>query len=362
MSDLYHHGIKGQRWGVRRFQNPDGTLTASGKERYRASRNIIRNRPYTNSVNTVVKSLSGSDKKLLGADLKKDWIDTQFEDETLSNVAKTVVSETDGKPTAFAQIWTNGSTKGQFAVASTPESRGTGNASKSVKEAIDWASRYGTKSISELEWTVYPENAASIHLAEKYGFELQKRKTEDGQLVYTRKNEPLSHSGIKGMHWGVRRYQNEDGSLTPLGYVHYGIKQAGEARRQRRIDRKDNRWVNRHGDKIYKKTYNAVKKQAKDYLNKDLAAKYGGRFYSSSGKLNNNLVSDYNKKLASLMNERVGDISAPSGKVIRYVAKRRELGVYTALADAGYDMNQVKNGVWNNGRVAYKTVTVEMGR
>ena len=31
---LYHHGIKGQRWGVRRFQNEDGTLTPEGKKRY----------------------------------------------------------------------------------------------------------------------------------------------------------------------------------------------------------------------------------------------------------------------------------------------------------------------------------------
>lgn len=30
---LAHHGIKGQRWGVRRYQNPDGTLTEKGKAR-----------------------------------------------------------------------------------------------------------------------------------------------------------------------------------------------------------------------------------------------------------------------------------------------------------------------------------------
>ena len=30
---LAHHGIKGQKWGVRRFQNPDGTRTALGKKR-----------------------------------------------------------------------------------------------------------------------------------------------------------------------------------------------------------------------------------------------------------------------------------------------------------------------------------------
>lgn len=34
---LSHHGIKGQKWGVRRFQNEDGSLTAEGKQRYLTS-------------------------------------------------------------------------------------------------------------------------------------------------------------------------------------------------------------------------------------------------------------------------------------------------------------------------------------
>lgn len=33
-NELSHHGIKGQKWGIRRFQNNDGTLTSAGKERY----------------------------------------------------------------------------------------------------------------------------------------------------------------------------------------------------------------------------------------------------------------------------------------------------------------------------------------
>ena len=32
--ELYHHGIKGMKWGVRRFQRKDGSLTSAGKNRY----------------------------------------------------------------------------------------------------------------------------------------------------------------------------------------------------------------------------------------------------------------------------------------------------------------------------------------
>lgn len=41
---LAHFGIKGQKWGVRRFQNEDGSLTAAGKERYGSTYDDVKKR------------------------------------------------------------------------------------------------------------------------------------------------------------------------------------------------------------------------------------------------------------------------------------------------------------------------------
>ena len=34
MNELYHYGVKGMKWGVRRYRNKDGSLTQNGKKRY----------------------------------------------------------------------------------------------------------------------------------------------------------------------------------------------------------------------------------------------------------------------------------------------------------------------------------------
>lgn len=39
--ELWHYGVKGMKWGVRRFQKKDGTLTSAGKKRYQGSRGDI---------------------------------------------------------------------------------------------------------------------------------------------------------------------------------------------------------------------------------------------------------------------------------------------------------------------------------
>lgn len=50
-SELYHHGIIGQKWGVRRYQNSDGSLTEEGKVRY--SRKSQSGARYSNYLDNI---------------------------------------------------------------------------------------------------------------------------------------------------------------------------------------------------------------------------------------------------------------------------------------------------------------------
>lgn len=65
--ELYHHGIKDQKWGVRRFQNPDGTLTPEGVKRYRKAWSKIQKdqKGFDKAVTTAVmtKPRTGKDKE-----------------------------------------------------------------------------------------------------------------------------------------------------------------------------------------------------------------------------------------------------------------------------------------------------------
>ena len=59
------------------------------------------------------------------------------------------------------------------------------------------------------------------------------------------------------------------------------------------------------------------------------------------------------------MSQKVSDLRSPSGKTVQFVAKRGEVGVMMALADAGYDMTQLKNGVWTSGKIAYRKTVLD---
>ena len=52
MEELYHHGVKGMKWGVRRYRNKDGSLTKAGKKRISKDSKIYKNK-YKKTANAV---------------------------------------------------------------------------------------------------------------------------------------------------------------------------------------------------------------------------------------------------------------------------------------------------------------------
>lgn len=86
---LIHHGIKGQRWGLRRYQNSDGTLTEAGKRRYGVSG---LNGPISpNEFKREYKSLNKNLKKGLYDDLSEINNNTSFSKEQKKEVRKEVL-------------------------------------------------------------------------------------------------------------------------------------------------------------------------------------------------------------------------------------------------------------------------------
>lgn len=147
-------------------------------------------------------------------------------------------------------------------------------------------------------------------------------------------SEMMEHHGILGQKWGIRRTPAQLGNLS----------------------KKDANWVKKKSEKITEQARRKSSKEMNRYANEILRTSGA---VNKSGKLSSSAINAYNKKMAELMSQSASKIRSPSGKVVQFVAKRGEVGVMMALADEGYNMAQLRNGVWASGRVAYKKTVLD---
>lgn len=147
-------------------------------------------------------------------------------------------------------------------------------------------------------------------------------------------SDMIEHHGILGQKWGIRRTPAQLGNLS----------------------KKDANWIKKKSEKITEQARRKSSKEMSRYANEILRTPGA---VNKSGKLSQSAINTYNKKMAELMSQSASKIRSPSGKVVQFVAKRGEVGVMMALADEGYNMAQLRNGVWASGRVAYKKTVLD---
>lgn len=255
ISELYHDGIKGMKWGIRRYQNYDGTLTEEGKRRYnkgakedampgtKVTKDEDGNYYYTNKKGDKVLYKTRSD---------------QLSDTELVDLNRRVKQENElHKETSNAYEYKGPKADQAFRDASRLAKdisdalpKGTGKTiKKDYSDLSDQELRnriqrlqledsYGklsgdtkyVKSGSEKAREVLQTagallavagSAAALALTIK---QLREKPSMSQSDILDEDENSLEHHGIKGQKWGLRRYQNDDGTLTEAGRLRYGGK------------------------------------------------------------------------------------------------------------------------------------------
>jgi predicted GNAT family acetyltransferase len=270
-NELTHYGILGMKWGIRRFQNKDGTLTPAGEKRYGNKEGpkdidkrkvLLSAKTKTGAEITLSEDPPSPIAKLLKKITAKSSDDTQYD---------LTIRDSSGKKVGDFSMINVSDEEINFAWIGIKNSqRGKGYAQASIKAAIDFAKKEGKKIIT-MEDVATPDGK---HIYNKLGFkevpinsplskfsnmsasELEEYKMIWGEprpmVMYLDDNikhssspldmssffnlvmrymdfvdeegrfmESLTHYGILGMKWGIRRFQNKDGTLTSAGKKRY---------------------------------------------------------------------------------------------------------------------------------------------
>lgn len=283
---LYHHGVLGQRWGVRHFQNKDGTLTQEGKNRY--TDNNANSQILTKGTKFEMSTRNGEiikakpmpapsvGKKLL----KFLFEDLMYMDDSAGYRGDANYLLTDSKNRKIGElsvICKDSNSVYLDWIKVERNKRGKGYGTDIINNLITKARNSG---YSTIEADVMEE---SIPFFEKSGFaytDSSKLNTVNRivnkQLGVNRMEynlNELNHHGILGQKWGIRRYQNEDGTLTAAGKARQEREEITKAANQKKADvRKRGTFTTKELRKRIEKIQ--LEKQLRELTNEEL---YPGR-------------------------------------------------------------------------------------
>ena len=170
--ELYHHGVKGMKWGII-------------KEDYQMHKRAKNTKKEGTAKGAVIGGLLG----------------------TAAGIGSTYLL---GKGHIFSK-----NSKGKLVDKMTGQTY-----SSVVKQSI--RRTLGLAFLGSYMGRKIGKYNASKKASEENLKDIRYQNLSDRQKSQLIKNNVLGHSGIKGQKWGIRRYQNEDGSLTEEGKKRYG--------------------------------------------------------------------------------------------------------------------------------------------
>lgn len=240
-SGVSHHGIKGMKWGIRRYQNKDGSLTPAGEKRYRED--VEKNSVFGKASSYKVKTRSGEE---LSIDPVKPWstgkkiLNALFgisEKDELGRRgdANYTISDSSGRKIGELSLI---SKKKDIAyidwITINKDKRGQGYASDILTDLFSKAKESGYDSIQlhalkdarplYLRLGFEYKDTSKMSIIDRFNnieFGTKLMEYDLNKVKHDSSNTYIYHHGVKGQKWGIRRYQNKDGSLTPEGKKRY---------------------------------------------------------------------------------------------------------------------------------------------
>ena len=183
--ELHHHGIKGQKWGVRRFQNKDGSLTPAGEKRYGDN----------NPINQTPKQETKKSNSIDGTKVySKHGVEVSLQKQPTSLIAKAVgkiskKSREYQEKSDFMDVKVGGKTVGDLQLYRTDKKsinvvwvsineghEGQGYGKAVMQAVVDHAKKQGLDRVT-LEVPGISPNAR--HIYESLGFEATKVLSEN---------------------------------------------------------------------------------------------------------------------------------------------------------------------------------------